>query len=845
MPSSSNARWFPSFRRLPALIQQRLSHRGDTEHEQALIRVGIVFFVVVYAFSLRISGIETHWPSLMVVSAITWFCALLLFAHIVWRPAVNPVRRYIGMVLDQGGCVAAMAVGEELTAFIYPLILWTTFGHGFRFGRRNLFAAAVSSWVLFSLLLIFSPYWREMPILGVGLLLGLILLPAYVSRLLHQLHLAIQRAEQSSRAKSQFLATMSHELRTPLTAVIGMGQDLRGTRLDPEQHDMVRVIHTAANALLNLIEDLLDFAKIEAGEHDQAVVAFDFQKLIVRVRDILRHQAMTKGLEFRMAIDPAIPLRVVGPEKDLQQVLINLVGNAIKFTGEGYVSLRADLAEADDGTLRVELSVKDTGIGIPKDAQKHVFEHFAQADASVTRRYGGTGLGLAIAKRMVEDAGGSVALASTPGEGSLFTVRIPLTAAENESEGEETPRGTVRFIGDMPEHMRLAIAGQGWAVIPAGQSWLQIDSGEPTRQVLLILAEPTLEQDLLQMAFSGRDRAARDVVVVGAEPSAAPWALAVLPADPPIDLVVNALRAGLIDANAEGGSSFARVAPMARSLDLLVAEDNKVNQKVIASTLKRGGHRVTLKGDGLEALETLRNGRFDVAIIDVNMPHMGGMEIARAYLRDGDKASLTPLIALTADATTETREACLRAGFDKFLTKPIESFDLLYTLHDIAGGPVELGTAGGAQRPSLPASREAMAGEPEPNRAEILPHPALGASAVVLDQKRLEELRILDDDEGFVRELLDEFLDEGGQLVDEMAEAAAAGDSKRFRDAAHALRSSAAHVGATSLFECCMSWRNINDAKLKKEADVVTARLRSEFERLKRALSDTAMSAAG
>ena len=376
-PAARGRRAGAAWRRLVG----RLKERPDSEHEQILIRVAIAAACLLY-LSLAALG-DGHGATLaercrpLGVAYLTG--ALLLLGHLLWQPGPRPARRYVGMTLDMMTLTVALTVGEATSAVFYPFYLWITFGMGFRYGRRYLVISALLSLAGFALVIALTDYWRGQPALSAGLWFALLLLPAYAASLLIRLTDALGRAEAANQAKSRFLATMSHELRTPLHAIIGMADLLRGTPLESAQRDMVRTVRSAGQSLLEMIGDILDIARIEAGQADPAV-DFDIHDLLATVHALLHHQALEKGLTLHLEVDPAVPHRLYGARRALQQILVNLTANAVKFTDLGSVTIRLVGEAIGPGLVTVRLEVEDTGIGIPPDAQERIFERFTQAD---------------------------------------------------------------------------------------------------------------------------------------------------------------------------------------------------------------------------------------------------------------------------------------------------------------------------------------------------------------------------------------------------------------------------------------------------------------------------------
>ena len=289
--------------------------------------------------------------------------AVLLLAHLLWQPGPRPIRRYAGMSLDMLTLTAALALGEATAAIFYPFYLWVTFGMGFRYGRRYLFVSAAASLLSFALVIALTEYWRRQPALAAGLWFALLVLPAYASSLLTKLTDALARAEEASQTKSRFLATMSHELRTPLHAIIGMADLLRGTPLAGEQQEMVRTVRSAGHALHEMIGELLDVARLESEQPVRAS-DFDLHALLASVRALLHHEALEKGLALHLEIDPAVPYRLHGARRSLQQILVNLTANAVKFTARGSVRIRLGGEALGRDRVALRIDVEDTGIGI-------------------------------------------------------------------------------------------------------------------------------------------------------------------------------------------------------------------------------------------------------------------------------------------------------------------------------------------------------------------------------------------------------------------------------------------------------------------------------------------------
>src|ERR1700680_391927 len=418
-------------RLLPGFIASRLRGRPDGEHEMVLNRLVISLLILLYLVgtavfsSYPIEGLYTP----LSVATFYFVMSVAFFAHILVRPGISPVRRTLAILLDMGTLSVGLHIGDEVVAVLYPFYLWIIFGNGFRFGIRYLSVATVAAVVGFGATIATTDYWGAHSHLSVGLLAALIVLPLYCSTLIRKLSKAKQQAEEASRAKSLFLASVSHELRTPLNAIIGLGDLLRDTTLDAEQRDMTRTIRTSAKSLLGLIDDILDLSRIEAGRIATNVVDFDLHRTVTEVKGMLTAQARAKGVRLAVHVAPQVPYLLRGEMRHLQEVLTNLVGNAVKFTGRGYIVVAVHLVEQSGAHVRLRFEVSDSGIGIAPDACGRIFERFTQADETIMSRYGGTGLGLAICKQLVEHQGGKIGVDSEVGTGSTFWFELPFTRA--------------------------------------------------------------------------------------------------------------------------------------------------------------------------------------------------------------------------------------------------------------------------------------------------------------------------------------------------------------------------------------------------------------------------------
>jgi len=823
----------------------RLRNRPDGEHEMALNRLVLALLVLGY---LSVQAYEASNPFTrpFEITAIFALGALGFLVHMLWRPGSSLPRRALAMVFDFAGISYCLHAGGALTAIIYPTYLWVIFGNGFRFGIPSLLAAASVAIASFAVVIATTRYWHDNLGLSLGLLFGLLILPAYAATLIKKLQRAKLAAEEASRAKSQFLASVSHELRTPLNAVIGLTDLLDATELDAEQRDMVRTTGESGRVLLGLIDELLTFSRIEAGRMPTNIVDFDLHELLAGVRGLLMTQARGKNLRFGIHATPRTPYRLRGESRQIRDVLLNLAGNAVKFTEQGGVVVSVDMVGGSAERPRVRFEVTDTGIGIAPEARARIFESFTQADETIINSYGGTGLGLAICKQLVEHQGGVIELESEPGIGSTFAFELDLDAAAEPSAIPDRLEAQVVALApgeDAAAALAEALREVGVEAAPAVdiRSALRLLRAQPGgRRVVVVEAQPG-EPDAEALAGAIRAADTEELVEIALiDPSLGGGlpdidlrllcaAAATRPTPAKLAAMVRAASAG------SGGRLGARrvagqVKVADRRLAILVAEDNRTNQKVITKILERAGHEVRIADNGELALDALTERQFDLVLMDVNMPVLDGIECAKLYRFASIGKARVPIVALTADATPAARERCLEAGMDACLTKPIEPDRLLAMIDEITAGAPGLATAEAEQTASEPQAVD------DELVANIAAHPNFRpARRAVVDKRTLSDLEDLGGRE-FVGDLVGEFIGEAAGVLKALQQAVQQGEPSAFREQAHALRSGAANIGARGIYEICLSCRNIDARELAAHGAERVSRLEAEFERVRKTL---------
>jgi len=755
--------------------------------------------------------------------------ALIIFLRIAYSTTISPARRVFAQLADVAAISWYMAVFGEPAGWLFLLYIWVTLGSGFRFGARYLISELAMSVVGFGIVLYVNDFWREHRALGVGLLIGMFAVDMYVLTLVRRMFDALARAEAANLAKRRFISMVSHELRTPLNAIIGMADLLRDTPLNREQADMLQTLRGSSRVMLGLVEDVLDFSKIEAGKLVLEKIDFDLHALVNSTCRIVSSQAAAKGIDFVVSIMPEVPPAVRGDPHHLRQVLINLAGNAVKFTEAGSVTVHVSVQAETETNVRLKLSIRDTGIGISPQAQAKIFESFAQADDSTTRRFGGTGLGTTIAKQLVGLMGGRIGVESALGLGSTFWFEVVLGKQPERAAGSgEIADARVLLVGFPPaQRAALEEALTGWGAIPVVVA--NVEEGVARLIGEISLAKPY--HSALLYATDGDMKLAQRFRRAAPDP-APPMVLAV-PRDAdvrrlemlssgfasmlelPFDKrrLFNVLHSvSAVEDVREGVvrlQDYARRGGAATKLNVLVADDNPTNREVIGKILERSGHAVTLVNDGEQAIDAIERDVPDVVILDRNMPGMSGVEALQALRLMTRGKERLPVIMLSADVTPEAKREALEAGADAFLSKPIEALRLIDEIQRLA-----------ATKPDA-ARKAEMRPAAQPSRA-------VGAPAVV-NIDTLGRLEELGSSLAFLEKLIRVFLADNAAIVERIERVLAGRDYHEFRSLMHAMKGSSASMGTDRLTRMCGTLGNLSDAELRLQAPALQRSLTDEL----------------
>ncbi len=848
--------------------------RRDSELEQSIVRiiVGVVllsYFAYIGESRLH-SDIEFHLDALIVIAAFLAAALSISLCIVFWRGDV-PIRRVTAIVLDVGTLSYLFLIGGSHAAPLYFLYQWIIIGNGFRFGKNYLFISLALSLIGFGWVILTVPYWISEPGLSVGLWIGTLMISIYFSTLVGRLYKVLDHAEVANNAKRQFICAVSHELRTPLNAIIGMVDLMKSTKVDREQKEMLDCMTTTSQVMLSQIEDVLDFSKIEAGKMSVENTRFDLYRLVQSILGIFHYRIDPLAIELLNSTACDVPCFISGDPHHLRQILVNLLGNSVKFTEQGRITLCVRRKYQTSTTVRLKFSVKDTGIGIPQEAQSRIFDSFTQAEETIARRYGGTGLGTTISKQLVELMGGEIGFQSVQGQGSEFWFELdfgiaPIDSLEKKAMGAAPIRSMI-ISGDPKTGILLTDLTNNSSIPPVlacdfDEALAAIEQsillGKPIRLIFIhekfssnfsdsdyqqclqsrVLAIRDITNDLPVTLILISENDSQQTFIEEAAEAIGFSAVLYLPYES--EWLTNLLHAHaiilssdfpkknmVIAADTDLALPVANLAPKFddSAYKVLVAEDNPTNRKVIQKILERAGHHCTLAKDGEDALDKIEKKEFDAIILDMNMPGMTGMDVARMYRLMRGNMTRAPIIMFSANVTPEAREESIEAGADEFLPKPIQVNLFLQTLQDLV---VEFKLSGPPEIESAPVT---------PKSRLKLWHP----SETVLELQNLSDLEKVSKDPKFLDDLILEFIAENKRLLQSLEIALCELKIDEVKEILHAIKGSALSIGAISLKLMCKRIEKLNplemeacSAEILQELRVVFSKLCEELEKYRK-----------
>ncbi|MGB0084314.1 MAG: ATP-binding protein [Rhodomicrobiaceae bacterium] len=801
--------------------EQALRHARTAEpleFDQMMIRYAVGLVITVYAgFSYTFAALQGR-PAMIlgVLLIVAWGLGLGLLIHLAIWPHRRVERRVASIICDALALSLFLAFGEKSAAIFFPIYIWVTLGNGFRFGLPYMYAAIVANLTGFGAMVAVTPYWQEAWQFAVGLALAIVAIPFYVAKLIRNLRSAMSEAEAASRAKTEFLSMMSHELRTPLNAILGLAQISKLTASNVQERFTAVSTELAAGRLLRMVDTILKFQRIESGAAERLDRSFDVLQILNEVQAIIEPLARQKGLDFRIRFSSGLPAAIRSDPDHIQTIILNLAANAVKYTIAGSVSLEVGVSDGEGGK-RLRIAVRDTGTGISPDEQSRIFERFVRAQEHNASGESGVGLGLSVCKSLTELLGGTLACESAPGVGSLFWAELPIVTAAETRVSESTAFGAagqfapVLWLGRGSPAVLEGFAAGRIVETPEALDEIARSQGAVSSYVLVCdpLAITAEMQAALSAAMTTSDRRPSLVLITqeGVDASALePLATAVARSLPKAEVMrlITTVARWHWRISRQMEEEAPSVTVLTRSLTILVADDNGLNREVTRRMLELDGHRVILAETGDDALHHLLEGTPDVALLDINMPGLTGVDVCQAYRTGLGAAARIPIIGLTADISDQMRENCLRAGMRDILGKPV-TID-------------QLRRAIASHVPVLPASQELAARRPG----------GAGPAHRVADTQRTAFLLNLFGEDSFDSSFLASFQRDLDGSLGRLRQGVRQHRPKLVRDALHAIKSSAGTAGAQEILELAGNFSSDDTAASHK---VFEAEIRAAFRR--------------
>jgi two-component system sensor histidine kinase RpfC len=802
----------------------------DSEWEQSIVRVVFVMVLLGYCASLELFLTPgERYREICALGLLYLLVALSIVVAIAIKPRRYKLRRRLSMLADVSLVSCAMWLGGESMSMLYVFYFLICLGNGLRFGVKALILTSGLSIIGFSLVIVNNEFWIQHHLMRSGLLIGMLITTLYAALLLRRLENEKLRAEEANRAKTRFLENMSHEIRTPLNGVVGMTDLLANTPMGIDQREIMRTIQASSETLLSLIEDILDLSKIEAGKVEVSLKDHDILQLVQDVLAMMQPSADAKSIKLNIWIDMAVAPVVRTDPQLLRQILINLLNNAIKFTKQGGVTLRLSPSSGERGDEEAAwllFEVIDTGIGISESQQERIFERFTQFDETTNERNSGSGLGMTITKQLVELLGGEIGVESRFGEGSRFWFVLPAPPGRlQENEVSLADIKVLLFADSLSSDSAVLDYLQDCQMITkvctsVTDGFLELLNAEKMNAPfdIVVIDENYAGLDIDELISAIRAEKSLDkmfIICVREDNKMIGDGCSAVVSIPATNeklqhtfmYVLNAKRKG------EGAENKVITGLQSRQSihsNILLAEDNLINQKVVMKILETQGHTVDIAANGEQAISLLDIKSYDLAIVDLQMPDVGGIDVINHYRATHADEAQMPFMILTANATTEAINMGDELGVSAYLTKPVRSSHLLEVVNRILG----------IEKLNLPAET-------------LLYQPKKGGNSVrdlqVLDHKTLGDLEKLSKDPNFMPSISESFIRDSDALLATMQKSLEEGDLHRYRDCAHAIADNASGVGAFSLRAACSAITAIDQSEFKIRGIELLAKISSTY----------------